>query len=169
MPLPRYVIWRYRQPLKIQGTSQCRWLLVPPAFLLGYFLPGFLISILWEISSSSTSGIDSLMMRVSEVLQTIVTGVCSVFFAGYVAPRRARVVRLVAATMTVIGLGGSFIYVLLTGYYQGVPTVEVSWQIVGWVTHILAAITAGLVRDTPPTTERSQWVDSRDAGDSRRC
>jgi hypothetical protein len=112
---------------------------------------------------------DFLMTRVAEFLQVAVAGFCSVFFAGYVAPRRARVVRLAAATMTVIGLGGSFIYVLLTGYYQGVPTVEVSWQIVGWVTHAFTAIAAGSIRDTPPTTGHSQRVDSRDAGDSRQC
>lgn len=147
MPLPRYVIWRYRQPLKIQGTSQWRWLLVLPAFLLGYFLPGFLISILWEISSSSTSGIDSLLIRVSEVLQTIVTGVCSVFFAGYLAPRRARVVRLVAATMNVIGPGSFLIYALLNDYYQSTPTLEVIWNIVLVVTQIVAAIATGLTRD----------------------
>ena len=147
MPLPRYVIWRHRQPLKIQGTSQWRWLLVLPAFLLGYFLPGFLISILWEMGSSSTSGIDSLMMRVSEVLQTIVTGVCSVFFAGYVAPRRAKVVRLVAATMNVIGPGSFLIYALLNEYYQGTSTLEVIWDIALVATQIVAAIATGLTRD----------------------
>jgi len=121
------------------------------------------------MGSSLIPGLNFLMMRVSEILQTIADGVCSVVFAGYVAPRRARLVRLAAATMTVIGLGGFFIYVLLTGYYQGVPTLEVSWQIVGWVTHAFTAIAAGSIRDTPPTTEHSQWVDSRDAGDSRQC
>ena len=112
--------------MKIQGTSQWRWLLVIPAFLLGYFVPGFLVRISWVAGSSWIPGIDFLMMRWAEFLQTVADGFCSVFFAGYVAPSRARVVRLVAAPMTVIGLGGSFIYVLLTGYYQGVPTVEVS-------------------------------------------
>lgn len=138
--------------MKIQGTSQWRWLLVLPAFLLGYFLPGFLISILWEISSSSTSGIDSLMMRVSEVLQTIVTGVCSVFFAGYVAPRRARVVRLVAATMNVIGPVSFLIYALLNEYYQGTPTLEVIWDIMLVLTQIIAAIATSLTRDLRETT-----------------
>ena len=147
MPLPRYVIWRHRQPLKIQGTSQWRWLLVLPAFLLGCFLPGFLISILWEMGSSSTSGIDSLMMRVSEILQTIATGVCSVFFAGYVAPRRARVVKLIAATMIVIGPGSFLIYALLNEYYQGTSTLEVIWDIALVATQIVAAIATGLTRD----------------------
>ena len=155
--------------LKIQGTSQWRWLLVLPAVLIGYLVPGFLIRIAWEVGWSWIPGMDFLMTRVAEFLQVAVAGFCSVFFAGYVAPRRARVVRLAAATMTVIGLGGSFIYVLLTGYYQGVPTVEVSWQIVGWVTHAFTAIAAGSIRDTPPTTGHSQRVDSRDAGDSRQC
>ena len=98
---------------------------------------------------------DCLIMRVAEFGQVIAAGFCSVFFAGYVAPSRARVVRLVAATMTVIGLGGFFIYVLRTGYYQGLPMVEASWQIVGWVTHAFTAIAAGSIRDTPPTTEHS--------------
>ena len=145
-------------------------LLVLPAFLLG-FGPGFLIRFTWEMGWSWIPFMDFqiLVMRVAEFLQMAVDGFCAVFFAGYVAPRRARVVRLAAATMTVIGLGGSFIYVLLTGYYQGVPTLEVIWAIVLRVTTILAAIAAGSLRDTPPTTEHSQRVDSRDAGDSRQC
>ena len=141
---------------------------MPPAFLLGYFVPGLLVRIPWE-AASSFPGMDFLMMRVAEFLQHAVDGFCAVFFAGYVAPRRARAVRLVAATMIVVVIGGNFIYPLLTGYYQGVPTLEVIWAIVLRVTTIFTAIAAGSIRDTPPTTGHSQRVDSRDAGDSRQC
>ena len=84
------------------------------------------------------------MMRVSEILQTIATGVCSVFFAGYVAPRRARVVKLIAATMIVIGPGSFLIYAFLNEYYQGTPTLEVIWDIMLVLTQIIAAIATSL-------------------------
>ena len=137
--------------LKIQGTSQWRWLLVPPAFLLGYFVPGLLVRIPWE-AASSFPGMDFLMMRVAEFLQHAVDGFCAVFFAGYVALRRARAVRLVAATMTFVIVGGNFIYVLLNDYYQGAGTLATSWDIVLVVTHILAAIATALTRDLPQPT-----------------
>jgi len=139
--------------LKIQGTSQWRWLLVLPAFLIGAAVPGFLILHLWEMGSSLIPGLNFLMMRVSEILQTIADGVCSVVFAGYVAPRRARVVRLVAATMNIIVFGGLSIHILLNKSYQG--NLELSWDIVLVATHILAVIAAGLVRDLrqPPSPD----------------
>ena len=92
--------------MKIQGTSQWRWLLVLPAFLLG-FVPGFLIRFSWEMGSSWIPGMDFLMIRMAEFAQTMADGGCSVFFAGYVAPRRARAVRLVAATMTFVIVGAT--------------------------------------------------------------
>ena len=142
--------------MKIQGTSQWRWLLVLPAFLLGYLVPSSLINILWEMRSSLIPGVDFPMMRVVEILPSIVSGVCAVVFAGYVAPRKSRVVRLVAATVIVVVVGGLSIYGLLTDFFQGMPTLEVIWVIVLRVTQILAAIAAGLVRHTPPATEYSQ-------------
>jgi len=93
---------------------------------------------------------DFLMMRWAEFLQTVADGFCSVFFAGFVAPRRARVVRLVAATMTLVVIGSILIYALLTDFFQGAPTLNLSWDIVLLATHILAVIAAALVRDTPP-------------------
>ena len=98
--------------LKIQGTSQWRWLLVLPAFLLGAAVPGFLIRFTWEMGWSWIPFMDFqiLVMRVADFLQMVVTGFCAVFFAGYVAPRSARVVRLVAATMVIVVIGGNFIY-----------------------------------------------------------
>lgn len=123
-----------------------------PAFLIG-FVPGFLIRFSWEMGSSWIPGMDFLIMRVAEFAQTMADGGCSVFFAGYVAPRRPRVVRLVAATMTFVIVGGNFIYVLLNDYYQGATTLEASWDIVLVVTQILAAIATGLARYTPPATE----------------
>lgn len=107
------------------------------------------------MGSSLIPGLNFLMMRVSEILQTIADGVCSVVFAGYVAPRRARVVRLVAATMNIIVFGGLSIHILLNKSYQGNTTLELSWDIVLVATHILAVIAAGSLRDTPPTTEHS--------------
>jgi hypothetical protein len=96
-----------------------------------------------------------LVMRAGDFLQAVVTGFCSVFFAGCVAPRRARAVRLVASTIIVVVIGGNFIYALLTGYYQDVPALEVIWAILLRVTTIFTAIAAGSIRDTPPTTEHS--------------
>ena len=141
--------------MKIQGASQWRWLLVLPAFLLGVFVPGFLIRFSWEMGSSWIPGMDFLVIRMAEFAQTMADGGCSVFFAGYVAPRRARAVRLVAATMTFVIAGGNFIYVLLNDYYQGATTLATSWDIVLVVTHILAAIATALTRDLP---NRHHWT-----------
>jgi len=134
--------------LKIQDTSQWRW-------LLGYSVPGFLVRISWVAGSSWMPGMDFLMMRWAEFVQVVLDGFCSVFFAGYVAPRRARAVRLVAATMTFVIAGGNFIYVLLNDYYQGATTLATSWDIVLVVTHILAAIATALTRGLP---NRHHWT-----------
>lgn len=142
--------------MSLHGTSQWRWLLVLPAFLFGYVVVGFLVRVLWEGGSSWIPGIDFLMMHTAEFLQHVVDGFCAVFFAGYVAPSRAMTVRLVATTMIVVFIGGFLIYSLFTGYFRieelGL-TAEISWEIVLWVTQIIAAIVAAgtyASRSKPP-------------------
>jgi len=93
---------------------------------------------------------DFLMMRWAEFLQTVADGFCSVFFAGYVAPRRARAVRIVAATMTIIFYVSLLIAFVLTNFFQGTPKLEVSWHIVLYITTFITVIATALIRDTPP-------------------
>jgi hypothetical protein len=108
--------------------SQLRWLLVIPAFLVGFFIPGFLARISWEFSSSWIPGFDFLTMRFAEFIQPVVDGFCSVYFAGAVAPRGVMAVSIAAATIVAVATGGILAISFVTNYYRDVEPITVIWN-----------------------------------------
>ncbi len=120
-------------------ASAWRWLLVLPVFAIGYVLPGLLVRVGWEFGTSWIPFVDDLIVNVSEFLQSIVDGVCSVYFAAVVAPSHRKLVAIIGA-MVVAGIASVFVWsLLLTNYYEGVPGRTVTWEGVLVATGFIAA------------------------------
>ena len=120
-----------------------RFLVVIPAFVAGYFVPGMLVRISTELLTF-IPGAEVFVSPMSEVGQAMVDGACAVLFPRAVAPHAKMGISVIAAIvltiMTCLVLGYSF----LVNYYGGVGVGTVIWQMVLILVPIISAWVAVL-------------------------
>ena len=76
-----------------------RWLLVPPAFLLGAFLPPLILGFLWQ----AIEGPAYLMVPFAEgLVKAAATGFCAVYFASLAAPAKKSIVGFVSVILGLV-------------------------------------------------------------------
>jgi hypothetical protein len=118
-----------------------RFLLVIPAFVVGYIVPGMLVRISTELGTL-IPGAGVLFVPMAEGAQTLVDGACAVLFARFVVPYAKMGVSLaVGITVGILTTGLMLFTLFFTNYYAGVGFGTVLWQV---VLMFLSVIGAGL-------------------------
>ena len=118
-----------------------RFLLVIPAFVAGYIVPGMLVRISTELGTL-IPGVGVLFVHMSQVGQGLVDGACAVLFARFVVPHTKMGVSLTAGiTVGILTTGFVLFTLFFTNYYAGVGFGTVLWQV---VLMFLSVIGAGL-------------------------
>ena len=105
-----------------------RLLLVIPAFLIGFIVPGVLIRSLTELGSLAFSN-SFLIDNFARINQAIVDGSCAVWFARMVVSQGKHTIAKIATYMVVISISLVLIGSYLLNYYRGVPADVVTWEV----------------------------------------
>jgi hypothetical protein len=121
---PESDIPNYSEPQ--ESPPKWRWLLVLPAFLAGSLLPGLVVRFAWELGSSWIPFVDQFISGWSQILQSIVDGVCGVYFAFAVAPSRKRLIAVGAGLIVVAYSGLFLLWIFVTDVWDDGST----WAVV---------------------------------------
>ena len=123
--------------MKAQQTSLhplILWVLVLPAFVVGFFVPGILVRIVNELFWDGF-----IVVRWSEFIQSVISGWCGIYFPMRVAPSRRHVVALGFGVLVAAIVGWATLTVTLTAYWEQVGTAYFIWTIVNSILMLGAA------------------------------
>ena len=116
----------------MRANHIARWILVVPAFILAFMIPGIIVRILIDDIVPSFLFVELnpvvYIKGMSQIIQGIVDGVAPVYISMQIAPNRKKVVGTVTGILvvavTIAVLSQSF-----GGYYRDVPIPTVLWNI----------------------------------------
>jgi hypothetical protein len=103
-----------------------RWLLVVPALVVGYVIPGLIVRISWESGSTWVPFFGDIVYGWAQILQSVVDGIGAVYLAVAVAPSRKKVTSLLAGIVVVAAGGFGLWMILVSDTYGGGET----WPVV---------------------------------------